>query len=250
MNYHTVIVDTEPLSRLYIRNTILEYIPHAILYDTDSLQDAGQYILNNKIDILFIEIKMPGKSGLEFVESLHERDFEVIFTTAYADYAIQAIRTQAFDYLLKPFKKTDFSNTIDRLFNKVHSRYNAVIKNTNSGGTTVDKIGITYQGGTKYISLNDIIYLEANNSYTVIYLTNNESITASKPINKFEERLIQQNFFRIHKSHIININHFTEYSSKNGDQAVMNNGTRLSISRYRLNDFLALIDGTIGKLKI
>jgi two-component system LytT family response regulator len=251
MNYHILIVDTEQSNRQFIHETILEHLPHATLYGTHSLEDAEQYLLNNKTDLVFIEIKLPGKlTGLEFVQTFSHRNFEVVFMSAYAEYAIQAVRSHAFDYLLKPFKKTDFVNVIDRFVDTMQEKNHVATTNHDTDHLPAGKIGITYQGGIRYVSLDDIIYLEANNSYTMLYLVNNECITASKPINKFEEKLVHTNFFRIHKSHIINIAHFTEYSSKNGEQAVMSNGMRLTISRYRLSDFLGLIDDTIGKLKI
>ena len=114
----------------------------------------------------------------------------------------------------------------------------------------LNKIILPHLHGIKFIRLVDVVYLEANNSYTALLLTTGEKITASKLISKFEEKLPPEWFHRIHKSYIINIFHLKEYLSKDGDFAVMTNGDKLYISRYRLNDFINALVHTKGWIKM
>lgn len=250
MQYSILIVDDERLSRNYIRDLITEIAPEAIISEAKSAEEAIPILENEPVDILFTDIKMPGADGFELLKSLSHRNFDLIFVTAYNQYAIEAIKEGAIDYILKPIKKTEFREVFEKVLRKRAKEYESNIQPGNNADYLSNKLVIGHQQGIKYIVLKEIVYLEAHNSYTTIVLTTGEKVTTSKPINRFESKLSPNWFFRIHKSRIINIYHFKEYISKDGDIAVMVNGDKLDISRYRLNEFLSLVENISGRLKI
>lgn len=250
MPYSILIVDDEQLNRNYLRDLITEIEPTATIFEAASAVEARPILENEIIDILFSDIKMPDEDGFEMLKSLSHRNFDLVFVTAYAQFAIQAIKEGAADYILKPIKKDEFKATFEKLAQK---RYNELTRNIVSNiqaDYLSNRLAVGHQQGIKFIMLKDIVYLEANNTYTTIVLGSGEKITTSKPISKFENKLSAHWFFRVHKSHIINIHHFKEYISRDGDIALMSNGDKIYISRYRLNDFLNAVDNTSGRLKI
>lgn len=249
MNTSILIVDDEHMSRSFVHDLILEQAPGAEVHEAESAEEA-LYLLGNKpFDIVFSDIKMPRKDGFGMLHDLPHRDFDLVFVTAYSQYAIQAIKEGATDYILKPIKKAEFRTMFEKVLRKRAERQ--VLQPDHADPSYLDnKVAIGHKDGIKFIALKDIVYLQASNTYTIIVLTGGEKVIASKPISKFETRLSQRWFFRVHKSHIINIYHFREYLSKDGDRALMSNGEKIYISRYRLHPFLACVENSSGKIKI
>ncbi len=245
-----LIVDDEHLSRNYIKDVILECEPSLMIFEAESAEDAIPILENEEIDILFTDIRMPKTNGFGLLKSVSHRNFDLIFVTAYSQYAIQAIREGACDYLLKPIKKIELRNVFLKVYKKGNEEKETLIRNSNTVDYLSHKLALGHQQGIKYIALTEIIYFEADNTYTKIFLTNGEKIISSKPIGKFESLLSPHWFFRIFKSHIVNIYHVKEYLSRDGDIAVMDNGEKLHISRYRLTEFLKLLETSSGRLKI
>ena len=249
-----LIVDDEKYIRSYTKELVLESIPEAAVYESRTAKDAKLILENIDIDILLLDIDIPDANGFELIASLNNHDFELIFVTAHSNYLLDAMRAGASDYILKPIKKEEFHETLDRAI----ARRNAKLARQSRETTIVQdeeaclrkKLILNHQQGIKFISLKDIMYLKADNVYTTIFLTDNTKITSSKPISRFEANLDSKWFFRIHKSYIINLYHFKEYISKDGDFALMANGQLLVISRYRLSEFLNFVKKTLGELVI
>ncbi len=250
MEYSFLIVDDEMLSRSYIRDLLNEFIPGSLIWEASSAKIAKSIIEEEQIDILFLDIKMPGTDGFELLDSLSGKDFELIFITAFSEYAIKAIKKDACDYLLKPIKKGDFKISIQ----KAVERRSKTLENRKAVNTQTinhyleNKLSINHQNGMKWVTLKDIIYLKADNTYTTIFLAGGEKITTSKPINRFETRFDQNWFFRVHKSYIISLLHLKEYLSKDSSVALMDNGDKIYISRYRLNHFLEILKNSGVKI--
>lgn len=256
MTYNALIVDDEKLSRSYISDLIQEFEPEINILEAPNVKTAKSIIETECIDILFLDVNMPEHSGFDLLESVpnNRNDFELIFITAYSEYAIKAIKENASNYLLKPIRKSEFQDALQKAIEKrrntTHSKIGANSSSINNEEYLVHKLALNHQQGIKFIQLKDIVYLKADNSYTTLILNNGEKITTSKPINRFEAKLDPQWFFRVHKSYIINMFHFREYISRDGDIALMNNGEKIYISRYRLAQFLSLIQQISGELKI
>ncbi len=241
MQLRFLIVDDEQLSRSYISDLVAEFMPGSAIHEAPSARSAIALIQEVKPDILFLDIKMPGTDGFELLGMMQNRDFELVFVTAHSQYAIQAIKEGACDYLTKPIKKTDFRETLKRASERRMKALALHEGKQNEDNYLEQKLVISFQQGMKIISYNDILYLKADNSYTTLFLVNNEKIITTKPINKFEKQLNSCWFFRIHKSYIVNTRHLHEYVAKGHNFAVMADGAKLIISRYRLSDFLQLI---------
>lgn len=243
MPYTFLVVDDERLNRSYIRNLITDHEPDALIHEARSAAAARELMAAENIDVLFLDIKMPEEDGMQFLATLKERDFELIITTAYSEYAIKAIKEGAIDYLLKPVKITEFK---EALYKAIKRRDKVLSETTEKQVNELDTalnhtITIHTHKGTKFAMVKHIVYIQADNTYTTIFMSNGEKIITTRPIIKFEETLDNRLFFRIHKSYIINCYHFKEHISKNGDIAAMDNGARLTISRYRLKAFLEFI---------
>ncbi len=253
MGYKVLIVDDEELSRNYIRNLVHEFQPSFEIYEADNAFKAKELLEGEKFDILFLDISMPECDGFTMLQSLTVRSFELIFITAYNQHAIKAIKERAFDYILKPIKKTEFKETLAKVVQKLKEAdvaLNTLNQSYDDEKYLDNKMSISHHQGIKLVSLKDIIYLKADNSYTTLVLSNGQKVITSKPIHRFEKSLHARWFFRIHKSYIINALHFVEYLSREGDMALMDNGEKLNISRYRLSDFLDYTQTVVGKLKI
>lgn len=250
MPLHILIVDDERLSRSYLHDLVREFEPDATVSLAASGEEALEIIEAGDIDLLFLDIRMPGMDGFTLLTRMPHRNFELVFITAHSEHAIQAIKEGAIDYLLKPVRKSDFKEMLAR----VTQRRKATLELQQQAARTEDplaqKLSLNHQQGMHVIALRDISYLKADNSYTTLFLRDGRKITTSRAMLRFEESLPQPWFFRIHKSYIINVAELKAFSSKDGDVAVMNNGDRLYISRYRLPQFLNIIREMTGGLQL
>ncbi len=242
MQLKFLVVDDEKLSRSYVTSLLRELAPRSVIVEAASGKAALPHLEELKPDVLFLDIQMPEMDGFEFLSNARQRDFELVFVTAYSQYAINAIKEGAIDYVLKPIKKSEFKETLARVIAKVEEKR----VTTTTEDWAVDpylrnKLKLSHHQGIKFAMLQNIIYFRADNSYTTLYMSNGEKITTTKPIHQFERALDPKWFFRIHKSYLINFYHFKEYISRQGSTVLMSNGDKLMLSRYRLKDFLSVI---------
>lgn len=247
-----LIVDDEKFARAYTKEIVMEYLPDSILYEAKSAEKAGQILEHMDIDILLLDINMPELTGFELLESLSKRNFELIFVTAYNHFALNAIKSGALDYILKPINKLELNESLKKAVERRAEHWERSLSGNSPGEkqNLNTKLFLSHQQGIKFIPLKDILYLKADNVYTFLYLVDNTKIVSSKPINRFETSLDSRMFFRIHKSYIINVFHLNEYLSKDGNIACMSNGHQLPISRYRLNVFLEFMSNFSGKVRL
>lgn len=249
MAYDFLVVDDEQLNRSYLRDLISEFEPGAMIREAASARAALLLIEEKCPDVLLLDIRMPEMDGFNLLDKLAHRDFELIFITAYSEYAIRAIKEGAIDYLLKPIKRTDFRDMLTRVRGRRTARLTASPATDSANNYLQQKLIISHNQGKLLVPLADVLYLQAHNTYTTLFLKDGQKITTSKAINKYEERLSRPWFFRIHKSYIINMAHFKEYNSQHS-YALMDNGEKLSISRYRLTSFLELVDSSAHGVKL
>jgi two-component system LytT family response regulator len=197
-----------------------------------------------------LDISMPGENGFQFLESIQKDKYSIVFVTAHDEYAIRAFKANAVDYLLKPVDAEELKTTISRLEHLHHLKNENSIWKKNYSDTLTDllhrlrdhgpmeKIAVHHQQGFTLLPLSEIIYLEADSNYTILHLQAGQKIISTKTLSEYEELLEDASFFRIHKSTMINLRQLKEYSRVEGDFAVMNDKTRLDISRRRLPLFL------------
>ena len=200
-----------------------------------------------KPDVIFLDIQMPGKNGLELLAELPEKNFEVIFVTAHNEYMLQALQFSAADYLLKPVDEDRLIDAITRVEKKLNDKsentiVEALLHNIHKTGSPNEmKLCIPTLKGFIVLRLEDIIVCEAEKNYTVFHLVNKKTITASRTLLDYEELLKNTTFLRVHKSFLINLQHITEYQRGEGGLVIMSNGMEIEVSRRKKDHFLAKV---------
>ncbi len=211
-----------------------------ILGTAPSLQKARILLAHNRIDLLFLDIELPDGKGFDLLTSDPEVNFEVIFTTSFSQYALDAIRHSALDYLIKPVKLPDLDAAICR-FMKKFSGADPLKSYEISSKPTTCRIPVPTADGYVFLAVEDIVHLEANRAYSVFHLKNGKKILVSKPMSDFEERLVSRNFLRVHNSHIINLRLVIRYIRGIGGQVIMCNDAVVPVSRNHKEEFLEAI---------
>jgi two-component system, LytTR family, response regulator len=226
-----IIVDDEVNARLVLKGMLEELYPEVVIAaEAKNIPEAVKAIHKHEPNLVFLDIEMPGHSGLEILE-FFDRDnikFKIIFVTAYSEYAINAFELSAIDYLLKPVRKEHLQRAISRLEPNVTHNYNTLFNNLYEPNNK--KIVLKTGDGMLFINLDEIIYLKADGSYTNFYLTDGQVILVSKKLIEYERLEQIGRFMRIHRSHIINLNHIKKILKADGGFIVMSNNEELSIS--------------------
>lgn len=245
-----IIVDDEEFARSSLFFLLQQNCPEVeITGIARSVSEAKEILNHHSIDLIFLDIAMPGGNGFELIPDAQLHNVAVIFTTAYDQYALKAIKANALDYLLKPIDIDELKVAVEKvsLYIKLHkANENKDERITNlasslSSRSEIRKLTLPYGQGFKMIDIDDIIYIEADSNYSVFHLSNHDKITVSKVLREFEELLPSDQFVRIHKSSIINLNYLKEYNSKNGLQVHLKNGESINVSRRRASEFFEKI---------
>lgn len=213
-----------------------------------SVKEAKILLEKEKIDLIFLDIAMPGENGFELIGAAQEHNAHVVFTTAYDQYALKAIKANALDYLLKPIDIDELKETVDKAaryisLNKNEKNRNERLTNLSEelGNKHVRKLSLPNGQGYTIVDLDNIMQVEADSNYSIFHLNDKDPITVSKVLKEYEEILPEQQFLRVHKSSIVNLNYVKEYNSKNGLELILRNGRRIAVSRRRASDFLEKI---------
>ncbi|UJP64630.1 LytR/AlgR family response regulator transcription factor [Mongoliitalea daihaiensis] len=236
-----ILVDDEPIARLSLRGMLETYFPKIhIKGEAKNLPDAIKLIHQQKPDIIFLDIEMPGYSGLEILDffNVQQLKSKIIFVTAYEEFALKAFELSAVDYLLKPIQK----NALERALSKISSPQQEALQvlQENLKHHKPQKITLQTGEGLLFLKLDDIIYLKADGSYTHFFLSDNEKVIVSKRLLEYEKLLELGSFMRIHRSHIINLDHIKKITKEDGGGVVMSTGELLSISQEKKSELLAL----------
>ncbi|MCC7029992.1 MAG: response regulator transcription factor [Chitinophagaceae bacterium] len=227
-----VIIDDENKARSLLKNMLFDLTDEvAVLADCDDLPNGVKAIKKYKPDIVFLDIEMPGHSGLEILDHFEDEDinFDLVFTTGYSEYAVQAFKLSATDYLLKPINPEMLTDTINRLLKKSRHgniiEYRALQENITVHKELSEKcIIVNLSNSTRFIKVRDIVMLSAGGSYCELFLKGGEKLLASKNLKYFEERLTEiPFFFRSHKSYLINLNFVSEYNKSENIVHLQNN---------------------------
>lgn len=256
-NYSAIIIDDERNVREALAISVKQNCPAVFVSGSASSAEQGRELLKNyEVDIIFLDISMPIESGFDFLNSIDRENYCIIFTTAFEEFALKAIKANAVDYLLKPINPVELKESVQKAVSYLELRHQRpeiqhvysesldnLAEQIQSGSKLLKKITVSEQFGFKVVDVADIKYLEADTQYTILYLNGPEQIVSSKSIGEFEKILTNPEFFRIHKSIIINLNYLKEYSSYQGNYAVLHDKSKLLISRRRLNEFKEKVKG-------
>lgn len=236
-----IIIEDEKRAQIYLKGVINQVAPEIeVVAICDDLPSGVLAIRKFQPEIVFLDIEMPKYNGLEIVNFFgkDEIQFNIIFTTAYNQYAIQAFKTSALDYLLKPIDPEELKETIERYkqkqLNTFHKLQVAKLRLSHT-----EKIAIPDGNNLIMIEVNEILYLKADSNYTDIHLTNGKKYTTSRILKNFEETLSSYSqFFRCHKSYIVNILHTLKFSKANGGTVILKNDVEIPISIEKIDTFL------------
>lgn len=230
----------------------LEFLLHndceevKVVGKVNSAIQAREWLAKHTVDVIFLDIQMPGENGFQFLSSLLTQDFKVVFVTAYNEYAIQAIKASALDYILKPVNIDELQAAVEKVKRSLNNPlaaeqnrqllehlFQTVIKKN-----IPKKIALPQLGGISFIEVDEMVSLQADSNYTIIHMSNMQKLVISKTLKDFEELLDQTQFARIHKSYIVNLRYIKEYSTTDGGVVKMTDGNQWSISRRQLEIFL------------
>jgi two-component system LytT family response regulator len=248
-NLTAIIVDDAPAARELLRLMLAELAPNvAIKGEAENVAQAVALIKSAKPDLIFLDIEMPAKSGLQLVTEIAQTEFnyQIIFTTAYNQYAIQAFRLSAIDYLLKPIKEQQLVEAVEKAAQQkqlaqsaqllANLQHNLSIQNGNI-------LAIPLQYNCEYLPVNDIECIEAEGAYVHIFLKNNKKIFLAKTLKYFEQALSHLAFFvKIHRSYIINLHYMRSFCKSERGIITLLSGKEVELSRSHRKDFIAIID--------
>ena len=246
--HKAIIVDDEAKGRLSIREKLREYCPQVeVIAEAANGREGIAAIEQHQPDIIFLDIEMPGMNGFEMLNNLPDKNFHIVFTTAYNQYAIKAIKYAAFDYLLKPIDIDELKEAVEKIgkLKSSHTReqINLLQHNIGNPRKLPNKLAVHTMEGLLFYNIADIEYLEANSNYTNFHFADKTKIIASKTLKEFEELLPDEIFFRPHNSFLINLNRIKRYIKGDGGQIELQTGVFIDVSRRKKEEFLKIIGG-------
>ena len=242
----TILVDDEARGLSSLKKLVQLNCPDLqVIAECRDAPDAAEAILMLRPQLVFLDISMPGKNGFDLLNELKEIHFEIIFVTAHNQYSLQAFRYSAVDYLLKPVDERLLTDAVQRAADRINthnisSNIDTFLYNLQHRPAEM-KLCISSLKGFQVVHLSDIVYCEAESSYTIFHTVNGMTIVASKCIIDYE-LLLEDNFFcRIHKSYLINLAHVKEYIRGEGGSVILTNGREVEVSRRKKEVFLSRV---------
>jgi two-component system, LytTR family, response regulator len=216
--------------------------------------EARMWLQHNKADVVFLDISMPLETGLEMLEKITIRDFKVVFITAHNEYAMQAIKASAIDYILKPINIEELQKAVQKLhdsfnnhdFKKQNEQMVIELLKNIKQTTAPTKIALPQMGSTTFLDVSEIVSIQADSNYSIIHKQDMQKIVVTKILKDFEDILDDAQFVRIHKSHIINLQFVKEYSTLDGGIVKMKDGNEWPVSRRQIDTLLQKMkDGAV-----
>jgi len=212
-----------------------------VVYKCNQPMEALEKLPKLDLDILFLDVEMPGINGFELLEQLNNFSFDIVFTTAYSQYAVQAFKLQAFNYLLKPIDETELKEVLHQWRLQKESKETAaseevvrqLLDQMKKDGMLKSKIAVPIADGYEFLETNQILFCQSENNYTNIYLVNGSKLLISKTLKEVEKTLEKYLFIRIHQSYLINPNYMKKYHRKDGGYVMMDNDYRIPVSHHK-----------------
>jgi two-component system LytT family response regulator len=241
-----ILIDDETSSLENLEQKVREFCPEIkILSSINNPEEAIFLIRHQKPDVIFLDIEMPRMNGFRMLNELGNYSAEIIFTTAYHHYTIEAIRMSAFDYLMKPVSIPDLQAAVQRLKKNLHQptqeKLDILKQSLSNGISQENKIAVATSESLEFIVIKDIVRIESSSNYSRIHLQNGPSILVTRQLKDFEAMLTPYRFFRAHNSHLINLNYIKRYFRGDGGKVVMENGDEVDLARRKKEEFMRLI---------
>lgn len=247
-----IIVDDELQNQEVLAKMLDQFCPTVSLLGlAENVKDAVKLIKSKKPDVVFLDIEMPEGSGFNLFNYTDLPDFYTVFTTAHAEYAIKAIKFAAFDYLLKPINLTELKNAIERVAEKLRTGKSENLNNTNRAEVLrannknkkfeFNKIALSTAEGIEFFHVNEILRCEADRAYCNFYLTEKRKAIISKSLKEYEDVLTAANFFRVHKSFMVNLAHVKRYLHGKGGFVQLSDDSLIPVAVRKKEEFLRML---------
>lgn len=251
-----ILIEDEPESLRNLKTLLEKHCPDVEIIaeggsNADLLAIAEKY--DGKFDVAFLDISLPDGLVFQGLEQLDDIPFDIVFVTAYNEYALNAFDFSAIDYILKPLEPSDLQRAVSRVTiskknNKTSQRLEILQQNIAPTANAFEKIGLASLEGTHFVFLKDIVRLEGEDNYTHFYMANGDKVTASKTIKVYEEVLLRLNFVRTHKRHIVNMNFIKTYVRDDGGYLVLENNEKVDVARRKKTTMLEKMRQLYGEL--
>jgi two-component system, LytTR family, response regulator len=243
-----ILIDDEVNSRNALQKKIKANCPAIqIVAECSGAEEGIVAIEKYQPQVVFLDVEMPRMNGFTMLEKIANKNFNIVFTTAYNQYAINAIKFGAFDYLVKPIDVEELIIVAKRLLDKKQQLNNSerldILLNQLSPAnkSKPQKIAVAIQSGLELISIDSIVYLEAIGNYTQLHFTDGKKLMASKTLKEFEDLLEQNSFFRIHNASLINLAYVKKYIKGDGGQVLLINDIVLDVARRRKEELVEML---------
>lgn len=243
----TILIDDEILSLESLQLQLTANCPEVdIVAVCKGPKEGIKNIIELEPDLVFLDIEMPGMNGFEMLKQIQDRDFEVVFITAYEEFALQAFKVNAQEYLLKPVAIQELIAAVEKVqnrFDQLHSQKKLDILLTKLEGqsSAFGKIAIPSYSGLDFINIQDILYCSGDGSYSEIHTTQGEKLIVSKTMKEMEEMLQHSGFFRTHQSYLVNLGCIKQYIRGSGGQLVLQDGSVIQVARARKEALMKVI---------
>lgn len=218
-----------------------------VVYTSQDPVDALSQLVDAKPDLLFLDVEMPSLNGFELLENLPDRDFDVIFTTAYSQYAVQAFKTQAINYLLKPIDKDELTDALAHWREKQAQKEQLLVENLlahlRKEGVLKSRIALRVSDGIEFVDIKNIMYCKSQSNYTTFYLADGQRILISRTMGEIEKQLASHQFIRAHRSYLINPNYMKKYYHSEGGYILMENDETIPVSNQNKKLIREFFDG-------
>ncbi|HEY3405763.1 MAG TPA: LytTR family DNA-binding domain-containing protein [Ohtaekwangia sp.] len=243
----SIIVDDEVKCQESLKKILITFCEGVeVLATCQNVAAARQAIIEFKPDVVFLDVQMQSETGFDLLSSFDEIDFEVVFTTAYSEYALQAIKFSAIDYLLKPIDVDDLQKALVKIEKKRKSDFTDQVKhllqNLQTGNAEKYKLALPSSDGLVFIQTSSILYCKASGSYTEFFMEDKTKHLISRPLKEYDDILSALNFFRVHHSYLINLNYIKSYVRGEGGYVVMSDNNSIDVSRRKKEAFLERIN--------
>ena len=244
---NALIVDDEAKSRTAVRSLLTKYCPEVhIVGEAEGVASGLEAIAEHRPDVLFLDIEMNDGTGFDLIEKRPYPAIEVIFVTAYNQYAIQAFRYSAIDYLLKPINPNELMQAVRKLaersrINEIEKRLDTLMENQNS----IQKIAVPVSDGLRIEQVANIRYCESDNYYTTLFLHSGERLLVCKTLKEYDQMLSPEGFIRIHQKYLVKVSEIKSYSRSDGGFVTLNDGTHLTVSRRKKDELMQVLKGSI-----
>lgn len=239
----TIIIDDEKIALDVLRMQLKKFCPEIDLLKTcKGGEDGIKSILTLKPDLVFLDIEMPKINGFDVLEATKHLKYKVIFTTAYNQFAIKAFKYSAVDYILKPIDIEDLKSAVQKINVNETSELSHQIKilyeQLGFQRQAINKIALPIGDAYEMIPINEIVRCESDSNYITIFLADRRKVVMAKTLKEMEESLLHQDFFRIHASHLINVQYVAKFYKSDGGYVVMKDGLKINIARSRKDEFV------------